>query len=221
MGSRPEKSKARSKLRLVIEWLEARELLTAPTLLAGHTAPVNLGWLAAQSGARAETLPPHNPTPHELARERFSARFSGSFVSGPGRFTDQALQTFIKGGGTSNAFLHGNLQMSVYTPVDSTGQTTGLAALIVKNVSNTGNVVVLDLMGDTQSLDRSGRPTRLNWTVDGASGGTFSNATGQGTLQILYQPGGKLPARALSAGSAGVIFRGSIETNGVTNILRS
>jgi hypothetical protein len=62
--------------------------------------------------------------------------------------------------------------------------------------------------------------TRFTCTVDGSSSGTFRSATGQGAAEIRYQPGGKLPARAQSAGVAGVIFRGLIDTNGVTNILR-
>ncbi|MFO0888420.1 MAG: hypothetical protein U0790_04645 [Isosphaeraceae bacterium] len=156
------------------------------------------------------------PTPHERVRQRFHARFSGSFRTGPGRYTDQATQVFIKGGGISTAFLHGDVQMSAFTPVAPGTQTSGLAVLIVKNVTNSGNLLVLDLQGDTSSLDRAGRPTRFTWTVDGSSGGTFSNATGQGTLDVSYRPDGKIPSRT---GSVGLIFRGSIATTGVTNIL--
>ena len=221
MRNRPERTKPRRKLRLLVEWLDGRDLPTAPTLLAGPVSSVSLNLIAAHAGPQVATTIPHVPTPHELARQKFVAKFSGPFVTGPGRFLDQASQTFITGGGISSAFLHGNLQMAVYTPVDPKGQTTGIAALIVKNVSNTGNLLVLDLQGDTQSLDRGGRPTRFTWTVDGSSGGTFSGATGQGTVEIRYQPGGKLPDRAQSAGTAGVIFRGLLDTNGVTNILRT
>jgi len=96
------------------------------------------------------------------------------------------------------------------------GMTTGLAVLIVKNVTNSGNLLVLDLVGDTSTLDRAGRPTRFNWTVNGASGGTFSGATGQGTLEVLYRPDGRAQART---GSVGLIFRGSVDTNGVSDIL--
>jgi hypothetical protein len=218
MGTGPERTKARRKLRLGVERLEGRDLPTAPALLAGTVAPVHPGSTLSQTQAAA-AVPPE-PTPHELARQKFVAKFSGSFITGPPRFTDQASQTFIKGGGTSNDFLHGDVQMAVYTPVDPNGETTGIAALIVKNVTNSGNLLVLDLQGDTTSLDRAGRPTRFTWTVDGSSGGTFSDSTGEGTVEIHYWPGAKLPARARSAGGAGVIFRGQIETNGVTNLLR-
>jgi hypothetical protein len=220
MRTGPEKMRSRRTPELAVEWLEGRDLPTAPALLAGPVSSADLGPVSARPGPTAAAVP-QVPTPHELAREQFVAKFSGSFVTGPGRFTDQASQTFIKGGGTSSAFLHGDIQMAVYSPVDPNGQTTGTAALIVKNVSNSGNLLVLDLQGDTTSLDRAGRPTRFTWTVDGSSGGTFSGATGQGTVEIRYWSGGKLPARARMAGSAGVIFRGRIDTNGITNVLRS
>ena len=41
------------------------------------------------------------------------------------------------------------------------------------------------------------------------------------TVEIRYWHNGKLPARARGAGGAGVIFRGRIDTNSVTNVLRS
>ena len=174
MRNRPERTKPGRKLRLLFDWLDGRDLPTAPTLLAGPVSSVSLNLIAAHAGLQAAATIPHVPTPHELARQRFVAKFSGPFVTGAGRFLDQASQTFITGGGMSSAFLHGNLQVALYTPVNPKGQTTGIAALIVKNVSNTGNLLVLDLQGDTQSLDGGGRPTRFTWTVDGSSGGTFS-----------------------------------------------
>jgi hypothetical protein len=192
-----------------LERLEARDLPTAPTFLV---RPPDAARVAAADAAQ--------PTPHELARRAFVAKFSGRFTTGPGRLTDQSSQTFINGGGTSSAFLHGDLQMAVYTPRDPSAGTTGTAALIVKNVSNSGNLLVLDLVGDATAVDPAGRPTRFTWTVNGGSGGAFSGAVGQGTVEIRYRPGGKVPRRATSAGGAGVIFQGSIDTNGVTNVLR-
>ncbi len=192
-----------------LEAMEARELPTAPTLLAGLSPAV------AIRSAVADT--PREPTPREQARQRFFAAFSGTSVTGPGRFTDQASQTYIQGGGNSSAFLHGNLQMVLYTPVDRGDAVAGNAALIVKNVTNSGNLLLLDLEGDTQSLDRAGRPTRLSWTVNGGSGGTFSGATGEGTVEIRYPSGGK---RGTPARGAGAIFTGSIETIPVNNIAR-
>ena len=67
--------------------------------------------------------------------------------------------------------------------------------MFVKNYSNTGNLLILDLQGNLQSLFH-GVPTQLTWTVNSGSAGTFSGSTGQGTGQVLYTPGGRLPHRA-------------------------
>src|SRR5262249_26298594 len=117
MGTRPERAKARRQLRLVIDRLEGRDLPTAPSLLAGPVSSVAPDSLLAHAGPQATTAVSPQPTAHELAREKFVAKFSGSFLVGPGRFTDQASQTFIQGGGISSAFLHADLQMAAYTPV--------------------------------------------------------------------------------------------------------
>lgn len=220
MRNRSRKKNARGRFGLPIERLEARDLPTAPTLLAGPARAVDFASIVAGADPEPTDAPPARiPTRRERARQRFVARFSGSFATGPARFTDQSSQIFIKGGGGSNAFLHGDIQMAVYPPADPSGETTGLAALIVKNVTNSGNLLVLDIKGDATSLDRAGRPTRLTWTVDGSSGGTFSGATGEGTVRIRYRTGASPLARS---GGVGVIFRGRIETNGgVTDLLRT
>src|SRR5262249_25710205 len=133
---------------------------------------------------------------------------------------EQSSQTYMFGGGNSSMFLHGDLQMAFFTYNDATRPATGLAALIVKNVGNTGNELDLDLIGDPSSVDRHGRVTRFTWTVEGG-GGTFSGATGQGTLRMIYMPGGKFTKRAFGGGTAGAIFKGSVYTTGVNDILRS
>ena len=210
----------RTAVRPGLEALEPRALLTAPVLFtATRAAPLGIV-RAALPAAVAGPRPDAEPTPHERARQRFEARFAGSFATGPGRYTDQAAQTYSQGGGTSNTFLHGDLQMVVFSPLDPAQPTTGLAALIDKNVADSGNLLLLDLVGDPSSVDRGGRPTRLTWTVNDGSGGSFQGASGEGTVEIRYRPGGKLPPRARSAGSVGVIFRGQLATLGVVNVLR-
>lgn len=199
------------------ERLEIREVLTAPVLLAGHLRQSS-GFASALAALDPSGAP---PTQREKLREAFSARFKGDFTTGPGRFTDQSSQTYIFGGGNSNMFLHADLQLGYYTYKDPSQPATGLASLIVKNVGNTGNQLNLDLVGDPSSIDRRGRYTRFSWTVDAGSGGTYSGATGQGTLRLIYMPGGKFAKRAYGGGTAGAIFTGSVYTNGVSNILRS
>jgi hypothetical protein len=200
-----------------LERLEVREVLTSPTLLAG---PIR------QAGAAVAALAALDPTPgaptrREKLREAFSARFKGDFTTGPGRFTDQASQTYMFGGGNSNMFLHADIQLGYFTYKDASKPASGLAALIVKDVGNTGNELDLDLVGDPSSLDRRGRYTRFNWTVADSSGGAYTGATGQGTLRLIYMPGGKFTRRAFGGGTAGVVIQGSVYTNGINNILRS
>ena len=107
------------------------------------------------------------------------------------------------------------MQMIFFVPTDPTAPITGTVYMFVKNYSNSGNLLILDLVGDPQSLAH-GVPTRMTWTVNSGSGGTFSGSTGQGTGQVLYTPGGHLPPRATGAGSFGVFFTGMINTNGVS-----
>src|SRR5262245_51111842 len=114
MESRPHGTAVPRRFRMAIERLEPRELPTAPTLLAG---PAGVGGdrsspLTSPIVARLSPT----PTPHERVREAFVAKFLGSFLTGPGRFTDQRSQIFIRGGSTSSAFLHGDLQMAIYLP---------------------------------------------------------------------------------------------------------
>jgi hypothetical protein len=200
-----------------MERLEVREVLTAPTLLAGpfHQAKSFASQLAALDPSAGA------PTRREQLRQSFSARFKGDFTTGPGRFTDQASQTYMFGGGNSNMMSHADLQLGFFTYKDATQPATGLAALIGKDVGNTGTELDLDLVGDPSSIDRRGRTTRFTWTVADSSGGPFAGATGQGTLRLIYMPGGKFTRRAFGGGTAGAIFKGSVYTNGVNNILRT
>lgn len=217
MGSRSRDNRSRRRLTLAIEGLEVREVPSSSSLIAASgglsLTPSTTGIVPSQASG--------TPTAHELARERFSARFKGPFVVGRPRFTDQTSQTYLYGGGISTAFLHGDLQLAFAMPSDRAQPILGQAVMTVKNVSNTGNQLILDLQADPSSLDRAGRPTRFTWTQNAASGGIFTNGTGSGTLQIQYTPGGKRPPRAFSAGTAGVLFQGSLFTTNLTNTLRN
>src|SRR5947209_16424191 len=169
------------------ERLEGRDLPSLAPLL--YAAAAQRQRPAPIRAAEVAPAPAPLPTPHEQAREAFNAKFTGRFATGPGRFTDQSMQTYIYGGGTSSAFLHGNFELSAFSPVDPAGSVTGTATLFVKNVSNSGNALILDLTG-APSPDGRTPPALLSWTVNGASGGIFTNATGQGTVEIHYSPGG-------------------------------
>lgn len=190
------------------ENLEGRGLLTlSPVLLA--VSPIFQRPAQAVNGL----------TPHEVVRERFTGIFSGQFIQGPGRTTSDAAQFYISGGGTANAFRHGDLQMALFVPKDPSAGVTGSAALIVKNVSNSGNLLGVDIQATTQQFDQKGRPTLLAWTVNGNSAGTFTSATGSGTVQIRYRSTHS-GHKGFGTGGADVVFRGQIYTTGVGNVLR-
>jgi hypothetical protein len=194
--------------------MESRDLLSALSVRL-HPATTSLASTAVQTRQGADDMV---PTAHENAREAFGARFQGPFVTGPGRFKGDALLTYVKGGGTSNQFLHGNVLIQITTPKDPTARVTGTAELIAKNVATTGTILVLTLDGSAPS-DTSKPPTHLTWTVNSSSSGLYTNATGQGTLDLIYFPGGHRPQRSFDAGSAGAVFKGKINATGVGNIL--
>jgi hypothetical protein len=158
------------------------------------------------------------PTPHELLRQRFTAKASGSFVSGPGRFTDQSLQGSIEATGGSSDSLHIDLRMQFFVPNDPTQPVTGVAALIPRNVSTTGSTLILDLT----ALPRGGStalPGHFTWTVDGSSGGLYTSAggfgTGQGTLDVHYGALRNGRGRAFEMGRASVVVQGLVNAGGI------
>lgn len=72
------------------------------------------------------------------------------------RMTDQADSIYLAGGGNSSQFQHGDVQLAFYPTLDPAGIATGDASLTVKNVSNTGNALLLSLESDGP-LVRDGR----------------------------------------------------------------
>jgi hypothetical protein len=200
-----------------VDPLEFRDL---PTVLASHMALHGLiahRARGASGNPTTSTMP--RSTAHEQARETFGARFQGPFTTGPGRFKNDALLVHMSGGGTANQFLHGNVLIQVTRPTDPTQPVTGTAELFAKNVATTGTVLVLDLAGTAPS-DPMKPPAHLTWTVNPSSGGLYTNSTGQGTLDLVYFPGGKRPQRTFQAGTAGAVFQGQINTTGVGNLLQ-
>jgi hypothetical protein len=202
---------------LFLDGLEERAVPSSSALMAATGGLNSVNTSGTTSAAEIAAM----PTRHEMLRQRFVAKFKGPFVVGKPRFKDQVSQTYLFGGGTSTAFLHGDLQLAFAIPRDPAQPIDGQANMTVKNVSNTGNELIVDLVADPTSLDRAGRPTRFTWTQNPSSGGIFTNGNGSGTLEVQYRPGGKLPLRASSAGTVGVIFRGTIFTTGLSDTLRN
>ena len=161
------------------------------------------------------------PTAAELAREKFTAHFSGPMTTLAPRFSDQSKILYLRGlgGSTPNFFLHGDYSLALVIPkgfspqdpagaTDGAGPVTGFAFLDDKN-NNSGGVVGLDLLADPTSFDSKGRPTRLTFTSDpNIYGGIFYVSQSSGTITISYAKNGK---------SASAAFDGRIYTNGLTS----
>ena len=175
----------------------------------------------------ATAYPPGNPqpTPHEVVRQTLVSKFTGTYIVGPPRFTNQAYQVVIKGQGMSNQSFHEYLQMSFFFPKNpATDPILGIADLIPKNVDITGSFNILDLSGDPNQPTRfHGLPTHFTWTADSNSGGVylFSNqpgvGAGAGVLDIHFMPGGSLRKRATGGGKVAVVVQGVINTSGVVS----
>lgn len=216
MPRRPARPRSVRTASPAVEGLEARSLQAIAALIAAHAAST-----ARPIAAMPALLPGPGavPTPHELRRETFLARFQGPLTVGPGRFSDQARLLMMTGGGGANQFDHGNINVALAIPSDPAQPVRGTAALFAKNVATTGTVLILDLSAPPQA-DPGRSPTHFQWTVDGNSGGLYTGAQGQGTLDLILPAGGRLPPRGVSSGTAGVIVRGLVNTSGVGNILR-
>ncbi|MDR3637018.1 MAG: hypothetical protein P4L84_24655 [Isosphaeraceae bacterium] len=234
MSSLDRRRSARQGHGVRVELLEGRELLS--TAFNFHAASSNQGrstfnisalaaLAAGTSGAGTGGSANPQPTQRELAREHFVAKLTGTYGTGQGRYTNQAFQVAILATGGSNQSFHLNLQMVFFFPKDTTQPVTGFASLTPKNVSSSGNEIGLDLTANAQQPGFHGFPTQFTWTLNGpgaintSSGGSYSGATGQGTLDIRYFPSGKGPLRGLGTGQIALDFQGLINSIGVNNVL--
>jgi len=182
------------------------------------------------SGITTDLAP---PTASELRRRAFTAKFSGRVLEQPPRLQDQTRQFFIIAPGNTNQFLHGTLQMRYYTPnstpipiidpitggvaVDPQGvplvstqfATTGTLSMSDRSTQS-GGVILANLVGRVGNEDRFGRPTlfTLNLNGGGGSGGIYASAVGTGTVSIVYH-----------GNRAVVTVQASIFQNGVGNPL--
>ena len=216
-GALGRSRKRRSRL-LETERLEGRALLAAhslanPALLARTTPEVSL----------TSTTPsnPPAPTARETARQHYSGVFHGTFLVGPGQYTNQAATIRIEASGHSNQSFNANLQMILLTPQDQVnGITTGGASVAARNVATSGTSLILDLTA-SPATGPGGLPTSGTWTVNNSSGGAYSAAgpfgNGSGTFKIRYVANGSVPKGALHSGRVGVVLDGQVYSSGVTN----
>jgi hypothetical protein len=152
------------------------------------------------------SLTPRVPTPREVKRETFTARWVGTYTVGPPRFNDRAstIHFFSKKGGT-NQFLKGKMLMALYPPADPhaeptpgnpfANEVTGVTTMYPQNLLQTGSTFFLDDVGPpASSSDPKALPTHLDWTLDSFAGAAAYVAPaidffqGAGIIDIHYFP---------------------------------
>ncbi len=174
------------------------------------------------SGITSDVTPPRL---NELGRRNFVGHFSGRVQELPPRLLDQARQFFILAPGNTTGFLHGTAQLRYYTPNPNpvtfpdptTGQlvteqataTTGTLSMSDRSTQS-GGVILANLTGSPSAVDKLGRPTHFDLTLNGGggSGGIYASSTGSGTLDIAYR-----------GNKATITVHASIFLNGVGNPL--
>jgi hypothetical protein len=188
--------------------------------------PVNQGPLLNPDGSinNQALAPTGTLSNQQLKKERFVARFVGTYSVGAGRTSDESLQTFITGAGAANTMLHSDIQLLLVTPKDPALPIGGVSAIFDRNL-NTNTVLGLD-EGTPQSplyINRLGLPALMN-TVSldvNLSSGTYDEGYAVGTMNIHYTPNGKHSPGVLSQGKAVVMIHAQIYTPNVGFILRN
>ncbi len=206
--------------RPLLEPCERRELLSGIIASSASMVRVKTGlrvqdvgsaFALPTAGSNTFVSPPGTPTAETLAKTRFRATFVGPYHVGPGRTSAESSQLYIRGSGRSNFFLHGTTQLRAVTPVDTASAPVGTIVLVDRNINNSGQLG-LDLTADPASIDGQGRIRRFTWTVDSNySSGVFTNAAGQGTLDIKY---GRVPGPG-KFGMAAMLIQGRVLTQGI------
>jgi hypothetical protein len=203
----------RRRCRPALEGLEARDLpsTTPATASPAHSARFPDPAVIANSINLLygpNSLTPQTPTPREVKRQTFTARWVGTYTVGPPRFDDRAstIRFFSKNGG-SNQFLKGKMLMALYPPADAhatptpgnpfANQVTGITTMYPQNLLQTGSTLFLDDVGPPASAsasDPKALPTHLTWTVDSFAGaGAYVEPAidffqGTGVMDIKYIP---------------------------------
>lgn len=222
----------RRAVRPQLERFEDRALLSSSALLAFQRsslistgASAKVAAIAPGTTAATPTNsllnPTGNPTPHELARERFRATFNGPYVIGNGRFDTQSMLINVRGAGRDTYSLHADVQIGLVVLKDPTQPITGTLVINDRNTSS-NTVVGLDLTADPSSVDRFGRPTHFTFTNDNSlSAGVFANAISSGTVDIHYNGSVSRRGPIRGSGNATVVVSGLAYTPGGNNVLRN
>jgi hypothetical protein len=185
--------------------------------------PQNQGFLPpASPGYNLVLQPTGTATSAEVKRQLFKAVYIGPYIIGPGSFSSQAMQVFIRGAGTSTTMLHSDIQMRLAVATDPTLETTGAAVIFDRNL-NSNTVLGFDLATPRTNVDSGGRPDEITGvTLDvNSSSGVYDEAYAQGVIDIHYYPSGKKTPGALDEGKAIVKVYAQIYAPNVDFILRN
>jgi hypothetical protein len=161
-------------------------------------------------------------THHEIRRQKFTARFAGPYTIGSGRTSTEALQTFIRGAGTTNTMLHADIQLLIITPKDPTVQLGGVSAIFDRNL-NSNTALGFDVSAPQQNVDSAGRPNHFDSVAidPNLSAGVYDEAFSQGVINIRYIPNSKRSPGVIEQGKAVVTIHAQIYTANVGFILRN
>ncbi|MGD0043814.1 MAG: hypothetical protein ABSE84_25990, partial [Isosphaeraceae bacterium] len=185
--------------------------------------PQNQGFLPpASPGYNLVLQPTGTATPAEVKRQLFKAVYRGPYIIGPGSFSSQALQVFIRGAGTNTTMRHSDIQMRLAVASDPTLETTGAAVIFDRNL-NSNTVLGFDLATPRTNVDSQGRPNQITGvTLDvNASAGVYDEAYSQGVIDIQYHPSGKKIPGAYEQGTAVIKIYAQIYAPNVDFILRN
>jgi hypothetical protein len=222
-----------------VEGLETRDLLSHIIPKAAHRAAARLPNPAVIQqtvqllyGPNSQT--PMNPTPSEVRRQVFVARWIGQYTVGPPQFSDRASTIHAYGvSGGSNQFLKGKFDLTLSPPSDPNATPTpgdpyanaltGVAGLFPQNILQSSSVLALDLNGTSSSGSGSpGLPTHLTWTYDsntsaGAYAAPVGFVEGAGTLDMKWIPDAHPLAGTMGSGKVIITFQGLINGSRVVS----
>jgi hypothetical protein len=221
----PKRERKESRrLRPVLEGLESRELAAAfpdPAVIANS---INLLY-------GPNSLTPQTPTPAEVKRQTFTAKWIGTYTVGPPRFSDRSMTIhgYATAGG-SNQFLKGKLELALFPPADPNAtpnpgnpyanRVTGFAVFFPQNALQTAGMGILDLTGNpAPGSSPYALPTHVNWTYDSFSsngpyiGPSIDFFQGTGVLDIRYIPDHHPQAGTMGSGRFVIAIQGLINNS--------
>jgi hypothetical protein len=239
-------------LRPFLEEVERRDLLSAITDVMASSAITAAALqsraaalassssqsiaISANQGPLLNSNNPNNPinnmalaptgtvTNRQLRKEKFVARYVGTYTVGAGRTSDEQIETFITAAGSANTMMHSDIQLLLVTPKDPTIPIGGTSAIFDRNL-NTNTVLGFDESApqSSQNINKLGLPSFIpTVSVDvNLSSGTYDEAYSVGTIQIRYLPTAKHTPGVLSQGKAIVTIHARIYTPNVGFILRN